>query len=55
MPFARFCAMNALQNCKRYHIAKVFRRYMAKQATLDSEILVSNSLAEISRPCPRAA
>ncbi|KAH6690440.1 histidyl-tRNA synthetase [Plectosphaerella plurivora] len=26
VPFARFCAMNALQNCKRYHIAKVFRR-----------------------------
>lgn len=28
VPFARFCAQNALQNCKRYHIAKVFRRWV---------------------------
>ncbi|CCE91198.1 histidine--tRNA ligase TDEL_0C03090 [Torulaspora delbrueckii] len=26
VPFARFCAMNNIQNIKRYHIAKVYRR-----------------------------
>ncbi|KAF2639855.1 histidyl-tRNA synthetase [Massarina eburnea CBS 473.64] len=26
VPFARFCAQNAVQNIKRYHIAKVYRR-----------------------------
>ncbi|KAF2690966.1 histidyl-tRNA synthetase-like protein [Lentithecium fluviatile CBS 122367] len=26
VPFARFCAQNATQNIKRYHIAKVYRR-----------------------------
>jgi len=26
VPFARYCAMNKVQNIKRYHIAKVYRR-----------------------------
>lgn len=26
VPFARFCAQNGIQNIKRYHIAKVYRR-----------------------------
>eukprot|EP00088_Acartia_fossae_P037198 TRINITY_DN3835_c1_g1_i1.p1 TRINITY_DN3835_c1_g1~~TRINITY_DN3835_c1_g1_i1.p1 ORF type:complete len:508 (-),score=82.20 TRINITY_DN3835_c1_g1_i1:156-1679(-) len=26
VPFARYCAMNKIQNIKRYHIAKVYRR-----------------------------
>ena len=26
VPFARYCAMNKIRACKRYHIAKVYRR-----------------------------